>query len=64
MLHKVCYDVSMGRPIENAERDEAIRILYAMGWGYARIGRLFGVSRQRVEQIVKLYNTEGGGVEC
>lgn len=39
------------------KRKELIRKWYNEGRGYAEIGRLFGVSRQRIHQIVTDYQS-------
>jgi DNA-binding CsgD family transcriptional regulator len=40
-------------PEERERRDVAILELYAMGRSYAEIGDAFGLTRQRIFQIVK-----------
>lgn len=41
------------KPWNTAERNEKIRELFAGGWGFQRIADHYGVSRQRIEQIVR-----------
>ena len=43
----------------NPRRDALIKDLYERGRGYQDIGRLFGISRQRVHQIVRGYYNHG-----
>lgn len=41
------------RRVARTARDARIKELHASGFGYAEIGREYGIARQRVEQIVR-----------
>lgn len=47
------YEAKKRRDIKNRERNNEMKELYRNGMSFADIGRKYGISRQRVFQIVK-----------